>query len=436
MPEEAHEEVVRIDDMAVDGAGVARLRDGCVAFVDGALAGDLARVRVIGRRRRLALAELVVIEDPSPERVVSRCDLERCGGCPIKGLSYAAQLRRKVARLVATVRRVGGIDAEAVLLEPLVPPGDGWQYRHRVRLQATWRQEAAGSGRFLVGYHERRSHNLVPLSTCPVAWPELERLGRALAAGVAQLPHGAGLRSIEVAYSRRDNRGSALICAEGSAASFRESLQWVRDTELSGLEVRAGDGSFRWGNLELRYDHGQADQFDLRHEAGLFTQANVAANDLLVAEVMQAVAPSAGVSVLELHAGVGNFSVPLARAGATVTATEIDRRSALYLGRNATGAGVHIDSHPLRDVQALQSLATDAQVLLIDPPRGGARAVAEALRALGARAPHKVVYVSCDPATFARDAAIIVEGSKRLQRLRAIDLFPQTPHVECVGVFA
>lgn len=428
------DEVVDIIDISVDGAGVGRLADGCVVFVDSTVVGDRVRVRPLRRHKRLAFAELLGIESQSAERVISRCDLWRCGGCPNKGSSAALQLRLKAGRLAAALSRVGGIATDGVVLAPL-SVGDGWAYRHRIRLHAAWRQEADGPGRFLLGYHERHTNALVPLSTCPVAWPELERLGRAIAGGVAQLPREAGLRSVELAYSRRDGRGSARIVADGPVGTFRQSLRWVEESELGGLEVQAGDGSFRWGNLELRYDHALADQFDLRFEPGLFTQSHVAANDVLVAEVLGAIAPSAGQSVLELHAGIGNFTLPVSRAGAHVVAVEMQKRAGIFLQNNARAAGVTPEVHVQRDADALRFLSRQPDVLLLDPPRAGARAVADAIASLGDAAPKKIVYVSCDPATFARDAARIAAGPRRLLRMRPIDLFPQTPHVECVAVF-
>ena len=429
---------VKIFDFSVHGEGIGRLPDGLVVFVDGGIVGDEVEVKLRPRRGKLAFADVVRIVTPSPDRVVSRCDIAACGGCPIKGSALQMQAEIKARRAVQTLRRVGGV-VPGHVAPVLAGAGDGWGYRHRVRLHASWlRGQSEHGGGWQLGYHQKQSHALVPLSTCPVLWPELERLGRAVAAGLAGLGQHARLESVELAYSRRDGRGGAKVVAHGPVAAFRQSLQWIETSELSGIEVVAGDGSFRWGNLELRYDHAQADAFDLRFEAGLFTQANVAQNDALVAEVLRQVAPGPNLQVLELHAGIGNFSVALARQGAHVAAFERGRRAAVLLQKNARQSGVEIDVHAADDVDALPLLQHRFDVLLLDPPRGGIPTLAPQLAKLAARGTKladKIVYVSCDPATLARDAAHLVAAGHRLSYLRPIDMFAQTSHLETVAVF-
>lgn len=424
-----------ITGLSVDGEGIGRLPDGRVVFVDRALPGDEVLARPIGHKKRIVQGELVQLVAPSPGRVQSRCDIWSCGGCPVREASADLALAFKRERIVHCMTRLGGVDMAQLTL-PMHNFGDGWHYRHRVRLHAAWMQNPGGEdGRWVLGYHQRRSRALVPFSTCPVLWPELERLARALAGGVAQLPRSAQVESVLLVYSRRDRRGAARMVTQGPMAAVRESLNWLAGSELGGLHIEAADGQFRWGNLSLAYDHQDAKSFDLGYEPGLFTQAHTEGNDALVAHVLEQVSPRPQQRVLELHAGVGNFSLPLARRGARVIAVEQHRRSAIVLQRNALTAGVSIDVHAQSDVWAIELLRDRPDVLLMDPSRNGAAAVAEAIGNLGPGAPGKIVYVSCDPATLARDTKAILRSGLRLSSLVGFDTFPQTPHVEAIATF-
>ncbi|MEO1172785.1 MAG: hypothetical protein AAFX94_12165, partial [Myxococcota bacterium] len=300
-------------------------------------------------------------------------------------------------------------------------PEHAWGYRHRVRLQAAYLDD-----HWQLGYFARRSHSLVPLIGCPVLWPELEQSCLALAQELRDLPAEVLIQDAEVVYSRRDDRAAARIRVSGDGQLLRERLEGFE--RFSGVEVSSPAGRWGHGRLTLRYDHARAADWDLRFEPGLFTQAFPEVNDSMVELVQKLVRPRDGVRVLELHAGVGNFTVPLARAGASVVAVEEVRRSAVLNRRNAVAAGVAVEARAQKDVDALDG---SYDVLLLDPPRIGARAVAEQID----RCPvSTIVYVSCDPATLARDAAILQGKGYGVESLHVLDMFPQTPHVESVMV--
>lgn len=418
---------ITIHGMSANGEGVGRLPDGRVIFVDATLPGDIVRVELTETRKRVQYGRADAIVRPSAGRCASRCDIAECGGCPWRMVDASLQGSLKRQALVETLRRIGGVDVDPMLGE-VEQFEDGWFARHRVRLHASYKEatdtQAAG---WRLGYMMRRSRQLVPLSACPVIWPELERLALALAQGVALLPKEAGLQQIDLAYSRRDLRGGVRVQASGPLQLFRESLAWLAGADVLGVEVVAQDGTLRHGNLELRYDHARADEYDLRFEAGLFTQALPQGNDSLVAAVLAHAQPHTQPRLLELHAGIGNFSVPLCRAGARVTAYELSRRAAVLCARNARQAGTSLEVHALPDTQALQHLH-EYDTVLVDPPRAGARAVAEAVAQC--EAIKRVLYVSCDAGTLARDVKLLTQGNMQLTHIQAFDLFPQTPHVE------
>jgi 23S rRNA (uracil1939-C5)-methyltransferase len=417
---------VRIEGLGTAGDGVARLASGEVVFVDGAMPGDRVEIRLTRKIKRVQHAEVVRLLEPSPERVESRCQIVDCGGCPVRWLSRDGQAEAKRERVVQALRRIGGQEVEE-MLGHVVQVGDGWHYRHRVRLHAYW-----FDARWNLGYHARRSHRLVPLQSCPVLCPELEAAALRLAEAVATLPQYVELQEIELLVSQGDDIAAARISAEGAVLGFQEPLTWFERSGLAGVEVATPEETWRYGEPALRYEHARAGDFELWAEPGVFTQANPAINELLVEAVLHALPVEQTPRLLELHAGVGNFSLPLAQAGAIVFTAEHMERAVKLAQRNAQAAGITLHAYFLEDIDALlpggpvPPLA-DFDAVLLNPPRIGAFEVAKLLAASG---PARIAYVSCDPATLARDARELIGGGYRIRGVTAFDMLPQTPHVE------
>jgi 23S rRNA (uracil1939-C5)-methyltransferase len=416
---------VVIDGMGSEGDGVGRLADGRVVFVPATVPGDRVRIELNSRRRGVLRGGIVEVLEPSADRIEGRCRVEACGGCPLRDTRPESQARFKRDRVLETLRRIGNLDVAELLGEVNIV-GHGWRYRHRVRLHAVYQEK------WKIGYFARGSHDLAPLQGCPVLWRELEQVATSLARELARLPPAAGLRTVEIAFSRRDDRAAARITGDGLMREYRRSLAWLEESGLGGVDVRSGGQRWRHGNVELRYDHAGAGEFDVRFEPGLFTQANPEMNDRLVDRVSQLIRPQQHPKVLELHAGIGNFTLPVGRSGAEIVAVERDRRSAILCRRNVQLAGVNANVIEATDEDALADLQEFA-VVLLDPPRAGARVACEAL---AARGPERVVYVSCDPATFARDARTLNQGGYAIASLDAFDMFPETPHVEVLALFS
>ena len=183
---------VGIDGLSTAGDGIARLDSGQVVFVSGALPGDRVRIRLTRKVKRVQHAEVVDMLEPSPERVESRCGVVDCGGCAVRWFSRAGQAQAKRERVVQALRRIARQDIDE-MLGPVVQLGDGWHYRHRARLHASWFEN-----RWNLGYHARRSHRLVPLEACPVLCPELESAALALAQAVASLPQYVKLEEVRL----------------------------------------------------------------------------------------------------------------------------------------------------------------------------------------------------------------------------------------------
>jgi 23S rRNA (uracil1939-C5)-methyltransferase len=260
-------------------------------------------------------------------------------------------------------------------------------------------------------------------------WPELEAAVHQVSQWLAPLPPTAQISEIEIAYSRADKCAAARITSSAKRFLLQQVAQKL---PLAGVELHCHDGQLRYGKLEMRYDHGLKNEFDLMFEPGTFTQVFPEMNDKLVERVIAAVHPQNGVRVLEFHAGIGNFSIPLARSGARLVAVEMSKRSTVLLGRNARASGLTIDVHAVPDSQATNFLV-NSDVVIFDPPRTGALDLCQALLTVQ-KAPARLIYVSCDPATLARDAKIL--GPRyQLSSLCVFDMFPQTPHVESLAIF-
>jgi 23S rRNA (uracil1939-C5)-methyltransferase len=420
------EEEVRIEGLGSAGDGVGRLASGRVVFVPKALPGDVVRVRLTRTTKQVQYAELLTLLTPSPDRIDAHCHERDCGGCALKELSISAQVELKRRRVVETLRRIGGVDIEAMLGE-VKQVGDGWRVRHRVHLHAQW-----SGTRWRLGYFARHSRYLVEVASCPILWSELEQTAVELVHLLEGLPEEAQLSASELAYSRRDGRAAVKLEGRGPMVVFRRWLEDAVDMKLGGVAIEAPGQSFWHGNLELRYDHRHAHEFDLRFEPGVFTQASPQMNDELVEAVVNAARPAAGKRLLELHAGIGNFSIPLKRAGVDLVAVEHQRRAAILCRRNAQLAGFELEVRPESDARAVSELS-DFAVVLLDPPRTGAR---EAAEAIAKSSVERVVYVACDVATLARDTAILAAGGFQPVAVATFDMFPQTPLVEVMLAFS
>ena len=414
------------------GDGIGRLPDGRVVFVPGTLPGDVADIELTHVHKRVQYGKLQILKEASPDRVASVCDVESCGGCPLREASPSLQMSQKRTHILESFARIGKIDVSDKI-GTVQAAGLLWHYRHRVHLHAhhngkTWD----------IGYHASKSHHVIPFSQCPVLWPELFVVTQTLVSHCRTFPAEAHLSDIEIAYSKREGRAAAKFQISSGLDVWRTLAPTCLRGEISGVQIESAEGSLACGNIELRYDHKRASQFDMRYEPGLFTQANPAVNDTLVDAVLQSVNPHEGLRVLELHAGVGNFTLPLARSGATVVASELHKRAVILAKRNMQALGQALGT-PITCISERDSVVlrqgTDADVLLLDPPRVGAREAFEALLKT-ARTPDKIVYVSCDAATLARDAGLLCHGGGYvLTSLQAFDMFPQTPHVETLAVF-
>jgi 23S rRNA (uracil1939-C5)-methyltransferase len=409
---------VTIEKPAVGGQMIARV-DGQVVLVSGAIPGERVTIRIDRVGKGVCYADTVTIEEPSSDRSVPFTD-PLCGGCLYAHIEYERQLQIKSLVIADAFSRIGRLPLPAPVAVFASPPK--W-YRMRARLHVRGRR----IGFFREGTHEvcdaRATRQLLP-AACDV----LDQLEAAL----ARLPEHT-VREIDIAENREGSERVVLLeTLPGSAAlprdliSLTDGLTGLIGSAPGGFRVFAGS-AFVADRLVL--DEQQT--VTIRRHVLAFFQGNRFLLGALVAHVSDQVPQHS--KVIDLYAGGGLFSIAAARLrGADVTAVEGDRVASEDLAVNAIESGGVTPIH--QPVEAfLGSARRGTEVVIVDPPRTGmSREVLEGLVRLAAR---RVVYVSCDVATLARDARRLVDAGYQIAHVHAFDLFPNTPHVETVVVF-
>ncbi|HUF77537.1 MAG TPA: class I SAM-dependent RNA methyltransferase [Thermoanaerobaculia bacterium] len=390
---------VRIEKLVAGGEGFARF-EGVPLFVPRSAPGDRLRVRVVERRPDYGRAEVLEVLEPGPGRREPPCPyFDRCGGCDLQHLEDSLQVELKAAAVVETLERLGGLRLPAV---PEVVAGEPWGYRLRTQLhvEPPGRVVAAPGGpdRPAVGYFERGSHELVAVDRCPILVPELETL-------LPRLPAALG-------EADRLPRRLDLAAGEGRAVSAAPVVPGLPHGEVTATV--AG--------------------FELAYDARSFFQTHRGLLERLVAVVLGpgGRAPDRAQEVaFDLYCGVGLFTLPLARRYRQVVGVEGDGVAVRFARRNARKNGVeNVEIQAVRVESWITQMPERADRVVLDPPRTGLHP--RVRETLLARAPPWITYVSCHPATLARDLRAL-SASYRLERLTLLDLFPQTGHMEAVA---
>jgi 23S rRNA (uracil1939-C5)-methyltransferase len=425
---------LEIDDLAPGGEGVGRI-GARPAFVPFSAPGDLVEIDPPAEEGAVH-AELRRLLRPGPDRVPPPCrhfgpgpaeEARGCGGCEWLHLAYARQLGAKERAFAETLRRIGKIDPGACGLAPIVPSPRPLRYRCR----AKFHYDRAG-GRLV--FYRRRSHLPVRLDSCALLEEGLDRLRGAL--GPALDAARLAPREVAIEWSERSDAGAALLLLAEVTPTVRERAEGLLRAlpTLRGLVLQAeGAPPVAVGDPVLVEPRDPDDpaRGTRRSRPDCFAQANRAANALLVAEALRLLAPE-GEDVLELFCGSGNFTGALAERARSVAAVE-GQGPALELARlDLAGRPVRFFAGKALDLARAFARergegARRFSRLLLDPPRDGAKGIGPAARDLGVE---RVVYVSCDPATFARDLRELAACGFRIEAIRPFDLFPQTHHVE------
>ncbi|WP_440995557.1 23S rRNA (uracil(1939)-C(5))-methyltransferase RlmD [Arhodomonas sp. SL1] len=423
-----------IEGFSHEGRGITHVDDKPV-FVDGALAGERVRFQYVKRHRRRDDARVLDVLEPSPRRIEPRCPhFGLCGGCSLQHLSPEDQIVHKAGVLAEHLRHIGGVEPGQWL--PALT-GPVWGYRRRARLGVKY--VPAKGDRVLVGFREKMSPFVADIDQCHVLDPRVgERLPE-LAALIGGLSIRDRVPQIEVALGD-DNGGLVFRNLAPWSAADREALvafgeragltvygQPGNETTITPLSPTAPELRYALPSFGLELTFGPAD----------FTQVNAAINRAMVDRAVALLDPSPNDRVLDLFCGLGNFTLPLASRAGTVIGVEgeaaLVERGRENARRNGIDNAVFHVADLSADVSADPWLRGGIDRVLLDPPRSGAAEVLPNVAALGAG---RIVYVSCGPATLARDAGRLVhEHGYRLSAAGVMDMFPHTAHVESIAVF-
>ncbi len=416
-----------IEALTLGGSGIGR-RDGKAIFVPLTAPGDRILCRIVRDKKRYAEAECVEVLRGAPSRRQPLCPVfGRCGGCQWQHIPYLEQCRWKERLFSDILERQGGI-AEPPSLS-IVPSPSEWNYRSRMQFKC--RLTADG---FVMGFYRRGSHFVVDVPHCPIAESPINDALRLFREWLPQAPSPGEIPQVDMDMGD-DGRVRAVVHFIGDdAAALRAYLR--PRCEVSGLSVFLQQGRKETitrvcGEEDLHLAVGSPPQ-RLAYGPGGFAQVNRSQNRALVDEVVRAAALCGTETVLDLFCGMGNFSLPLARHAARLIGVEGYPPAIATAKRNAAANGIGNAEFHAAAADSFGSFVSGAvDVAVLDPPREGAYAVVKALSALR---PARIVYVSCDPATLARDLVPLVHGGYDLVSTRAFDLFPQTHHIESLSV--
>lgn len=404
---------VTFHGIAAGGEGVGRDEAGRTVFAPQAAPGDLAQVEITEERKNFARGKILHLESASPQRVVPPCpyylpkdgdETTACGGCQVQHLNYESQLEAKRGIVQNALERIGGFANSPV--QECVPSPQQFAYRNKAEFFI------GGDG--AIGFHARRTHKVVDIAHCPLLQEPLNEL---LGAVRDLLPRDTA-NSFE---TRVDSTGAlALRVAwrDGTATDAKEFFAALRERVPSLIDPNRQQLSEEVEGLNFRIG-----AFD-------FFQVNSSLTPRLVETALEMAHIEKGTRALDLYCGAGLFGLAMARRGAIVEG--VDRYETLNDNAKLNGLQVRASrGAAAKFLNAVVSRGAQCDVALLDPPRAGA---AECVEPLIKLRPERIVYVSCDPATLARDLKNLAQNGYDLKRATPLDMFPQTAHVETIGL--
>lgn len=440
-----------IDDLNNNGQGVVRLGSSrFVVFVPDALPNEEVTCRIVQRKRNYAVAEVIKRETDSPMRVKPRClSFGSCGGCQLQHIDYESQLKLKRQSVLDAIERIGGIlDPE---VKKCIPSPNEWHYRNKVTLPA----QSSQNGKIIIGYYKRGSHKIVPFQHCLVLLKKLEKNTQTLISelknnnfrgrnpnksNVIDFIRHIVLREAEFSES---NLSAIIGCRKPQKEEYSKLQQISNNNskDFRGIQFNknSAKGNFIWGD-DFSSIAGKAlmeetlGEFKFKFEISSFFQINSRQAINIYEYATSFICESAEENVLELYSGVGTLTAFLSRKAKHVTAVEDWPQASKYLN-------INMKLNEIKNVTSFAGKAEDISeslshkeydTVVLDPPRSGCdkRVVKSIIKI----APKKIIYVSCAPATLARDIKDFSSSGYTLESVQPFDMFPQTGHVECCAL--
>lgn len=427
--------IAHIDSLDQEGRGVGRI-EGKVIFIDGALPGETVTYRTTRSKASYEVGKLDQILKASPMRTQPQCPhFGVCGGCAMQHLDIAAQVAAKQRMLEDDLWHISKVKPETML-----PPiyGPAWGYRHKARLRARF---VPMKGRVLVGFHEKASSYVAVMNECHVLPPHISALIVPLQDLLAKLSIKDRMPQVEVAVGEHV---SVLVFRILDPITPEDEPLIREFSDTYGVQVwlqsKGPETAKPFHPLEAPGLSYSLPEYDLIYpfKPIEFTQVNPQINRVLIRRAMRLLDPQPGERIADFFCGLGNFTLPIARMGATVLGME---GSAALVQRAKEGAERNGLAHAVefREADLFEKTADSLAALghfdkwLIDPPRDGAMELIKAIEET--TAPQRIVYVSCNPATLARDSGLLVHKGYRVVAAGVVNMFPHTAHVESIALF-
>lgn len=427
---------VTIESLDQEGRGIAHA-EGKVIFVEGALTGEVVSYASYRKKPAFELAQMVQLHQPASIRVQPKCKhFGVCGGCSMQHLDSKVQVAVKQRILEDSLARIGKVTPETIL--PAIY-GQSWGYRERARISAKY---VIKKSKMLVGFHEKRSSFVADMQNCEVLSPKIAGLLLPLAELVGGLSIRDKLPQIEVAVGEHVY---VLVLRVMETPSLDDEAALRAFADLHQIQFwfqsKGPETIVPFYPLDAPALSYSLPEFAITmpFAPGEFTQVNSALNRVMISRAIRLLAPQADDRIADFFCGLGNFTLPIARGGAQVFGIEgsdaLVKRAAQNAAYNGLSANTAFSEMNLFDMnKALLTSLGKFDKWLIDPPRDGALELVKSITA--EIAPELIVYVSCNPATLARDAAELVLRGYTLKSAGVMNMFPQTSHVESIAVFA
>ncbi|WP_010325491.1 23S rRNA (uracil(1939)-C(5))-methyltransferase RlmD [Marinobacterium stanieri] len=412
---------LKVERLSHEGRGVG-LIDGKTTFIADALPGEEVEIRIEETHKRYNTARVIQRHTDSPDRVEPLCaHYGHCGGCDLQHLHIEAQRQHKSRQVLDQLQRYANVEPEEIL-PPLVADASG--YRRSARIGINQRQR---DGEVIVGFRRRGSNKLLDIDSCPVMDKQLQPVFALLREALHD--QGDVRRITHVDISRGDQGGYLrLRCTRCLPEHLQARLQQVADELGLALEIALDNSAS--ADAQAMYSLPGQD-LSLAFASTDFIQVNAAINQAMVNQALEWLAPSTEERVLDLFSGLGNFTLPLAQKAAQVVGVEGSDTMVERARSNAEQAGLNNVSFYRADLTQTFRHAPwfreGFDLILLDPPRTGARETVNQLASYGAK---RILYISCNPSALVADLAPLLEQGYRIKRFGIMDMFPQTAHVE------
>lgn len=416
-----------VDRLSHDGRGIAS-RQGKTVFIRGALPGETVSAVLQRSTSRYDEYRLLAVETPSPERVTPPCPwVGQCGGCALQHAAPTLQQQLRQDTLAQQLRHFGQV-TPGQWLPPLQDAHT--HYRHRVKFSVTHDRQ----GRAHIGFRERASHAMTEIDSCLLLMPGLNRALACARQWLAGHPLPS-LQAVEFALDDHGHLGVLFMLEQWLEA--HDKVWQTLSTFATALQAHSWSGQSGRRRTCATPESPlhlvlPVQSIDLAYLPGDFTQVNPAVNRAMVSQALTLLAPGQDDHVLDYFCGIGNFSLPLAGVAGRVTGYELSQAMVERAGSNARVNGLENADFQQADLFTQTPVPASATLALIDPPREGAEQLCQALARTALR---RIVYVSCNPSTLARDAGHLLRGGYKMQAAGQVDMFPHTSHSEAMAVF-